>query len=187
MPTHKTNNFKAFEADRERSNPMVASLASHLVEIRKKNIARSLSDYQGSAHSQELVKCLSGIDFVDDARSTNVTSVWFALENMTKPCVWINNINNPEDITEDLLKIISQKVKVIVMQGVYNTQVFERFAEANPDIRIFAEMNMEDAVRQAFYACEKNYVVLYSPGVHGMANQSYRERGEKFQDAVAQL
>jgi len=185
MPTHKNNSFKAFEAERERSNPMVAALASRLVDIRKQNIVKSLSDYQGSSHSQQLVKTFNGVEFIDDARATNLTAVWFALENMNKSCVWINSINDAELITDNFMRNLEGKVKAIVLLSVYSTAVFERFAQL--DIPVFAEMNMEDAVRQAFYACEKNYVVLYSPGVHGNEQATYRDRGDKFQEAVAQL
>ena len=45
MPTQKTNSFSLFEREREKDNPMVATLASRLVNIRKKNIAASLSDF----------------------------------------------------------------------------------------------------------------------------------------------
>ena len=185
MPTHKSNSFKAFEAERERSNPMVATLASRLVDIRKRNIAECLSDIEGSAHKLELVKTFNGIDFIDDAHANNVNAVWLSLDNMTKPCIWINQINDPDLITDELKKIMSEKVKAVILQSVYNREVYVRFAETG--IPIFTEMNMEDAVRQAFYACEKNYAVLYSPGVKGPNQMTIREMGAKFQAAVAQL
>jgi len=49
-------------------------------------------------------------------------------------------------------------------------------------------MNLEDAVRTAFYAGSTGETVLFSPGVvsSGMY-RTYRERGERFKEAVAQL
>ncbi len=185
MPTNKTNNFSLFEREREYANPMVAAITSNLVNIRKKNIAASLSDFEGSAHKLEHVKSLNNIDFIDDSSSVNPTAVWFALQSMTKPTVWITNIASVERITDDLIESVQEKVKAIVMQGVYNTEVYERFASLG--LPVFVEMNLEDAVRQAFYACDGGYAVLFSPGVNGTAQETYRERGDKFQDAVAQL
>ncbi len=185
MPTNKTNNFSLFEKEREYASPMVAAITSNLVNIRKKNIAASLSDFEGSAHKLEHVKSLNNIDFIDDSRSVNSNSVWFALQNMTKPTVWITNISSVEKITDDLVDAILEKVKAIVMQGVYSTEVYERFASLG--IPVFVEMSLEDAVRQAFYACDSGYVVLFSPGVNGTAQETYRERGDKFQEAVGQL
>ncbi len=185
MATNKTNSFSLFEQEQERANPMVASITSHLVSIRKKNIAASLSDFEGSAHKLEHVKTLNGIEFINDARSTNITSVWFALQNMTKPVVWIMNIDDTEKVTDDLVDTIREKVKCIVMQGVYNTEGYNFFASL--DIPVFVEMNMEDAVRQAYYAGDNGYAVLFSPGVNGNAQMTYRERGNRFKSAVGQL
>lgn len=185
MPTHKTNNFSLFEKEREKANPMVATLASRLVNIRKKNIAASLSDFEGSSHKLERVKTLKDIDFIDDSRSTNPNSVWYALQSMTKPTVWITGIDEVEKLTSDLMEQISAHVKAVVLQGVYNTDLYDFLAQL--DIPVFVEMNLEDAVRQAFYACDRNYAVLFSPGVNGTAQMTYRERGDKFQAAVGQL
>ena len=63
MPTQKTNSFSLFEREREKDNPMVATWASRLVNIRKKNIAASLSDFEGSSHKLERVKTINTIDF----------------------------------------------------------------------------------------------------------------------------
>ncbi len=185
MPTNKTNNFSLFEKERAYANPMVAAITDNLVNIRKKNIAASLSDFEGSAHKLEHIKTMKNIDFIDDSRSVNPAAVWFALQSMTKPTVWITNISSVEKITEDLMDIVREKVKAIVLQGVYSTEVYERFASL--EIPVFVEMNLEDAVRQAFYAFDGSYAVLFSPGVNGTAPETYRERGDKFQEAVGQL
>lgn len=185
MPTNRSNNFSLFEQERERANPMVANLTNHLVNIRKKNIAASLSDFEGSAHKLEYVKSIKNVDFIDDSRSTNVTSVWYALQSMTKPTIWITSIDKVALINEDLEKQILEKVKAIVLQGVYNTETKEYFRSLN--IPVHSLMNIEDAVSQAFYASESGYVVLFSPGVNGTAQMTYRERGDKFKESVGQL
>lgn len=185
MPTNKTNNFRMFDQERERANPMVATLSQHLINIRKKNIAASLSDFEGSGHKLEHIKTINNVDFIDDSRSTNVNAVWYALQSMKKPTVWITNIDDVEKITDSLRDVISEHVKAIVLLGVYNSELYQELASL--DIPVMVEMGLEDAVRQAFYACDKGYAVLFSPGVNGTPNQTYREKGDKFQEAVAQL
>jgi UDP-N-acetylmuramoylalanine-D-glutamate ligase len=53
---------------------------------------------------------------------------------------------------------------------------------------VYSVMNLEDAVRTAFYAGSSDDTLLFSPGVvsTGMY-RTYRERGEKFKEAIAQL
>ena len=109
--------------------------------IRKKNIAASLSDFEGSAHKLEHVKTLNSIDFIDDSRSVNANSVWFALQNMTKPTVWITNISSVDRITDDLMDAIQAIVKAIVMLGVYSTEVYEFFASLG--LPVFVEIEYQ--------------------------------------------
>ena len=104
---------------------------------------------------------------------------------MTKPTVWITNIDSPDLLSEDVLKEAQQKVKEVVLQGVYSIDVYQRIAELG--IPVMMTMSMEDAVNHAFYSCQKGDAVLYAPGVHGNGQVTYRERGERFKASVAQL
>ena len=104
---------------------------------------------------------------------------------MTKPTVWITNIDTLEALTEDILSEVKSKVKEVVLQGVYNIDVYQRLSEMG--VPVMMTMSMEDAVNHAFYSCQKGDVILYAPGIHGNAQQTYRERGDKFKAAVAQL
>ena len=53
MPTKKTNSFRLFEQAKETYNPRVGTLSEQLIRLRQKNIAESLSDFEGSAHKLE--------------------------------------------------------------------------------------------------------------------------------------
>jgi UDP-N-acetylmuramoylalanine--D-glutamate ligase len=181
MPTNKSNNFKIFELEKKFNNTMVSSVNERLIEIRKKNIAERLSAFQGCGHKLEQVTTLNGIDFIDDASSTNPNATWFALQRMNKPTVWITNLDKVENISDDLHQAIYEKVKFIIIQGVYNSDVYAYFDDL--DIPSSVNQGMEDAVRQAFYAAEKGYAVLYSPCSSG----STEDRGRNFKSAVAQL
>ncbi len=185
MPIKKTNSFRLFEQEKEVSGPRVGTLSESLIKLRQKNIAESLSDFEGSAHKLEVVKTFSGVTFINDARSTNANAVWYSLQTMNKPTIWITNIDNPETLTDDIMAEVAKKVKAVVLQGVYNLDVFQKLAIK--EIPVVMQMSMEDAVNYAFYACKKDDVVLYTPGVHGDSNITYRERGNMFKAAVAQL
>ena len=185
MPTKKTNSFRLFEQAKETYNPRVGTLSDQLIKLRQRNIAESLSDFEGSAHKLEHVKSFSGVDFIDDARSTNANDVCNSLQSKTKPTVWITNIDSPDILTDDILKETRQKVKEVVLQGVYNIDVFQKIAEMG--VPVMMTMSMEDAVNHAFYTCQRGDVVLYAPGIHGNSQITYRERGNRFKASVAQL
>ena len=81
---------------------------------------------------------------------------------------------------------IEEKVGTIVLHGVYNTAIMEFFTGLGK--QVLFSMNMEEAVRTAFYNSNPGNVVLFSPGVPCHNDYpSYRERGDKFKEAIAQL
>lgn len=185
MPTKKTNSFRLFEQSKEVAGPRVGTMSEALIKLRQKNIAESLSDFEGNSHKLETVKNFSGVVFIDDARSTTSNAVWYSLQSMNKPTVWITNIDDPELINDDIANELTSTVKCVVLQGVYNIDVYQKIAELG--VSVVMQMSMEDAVNYAFYSCQKGDAILYSPGVHGNSQITYRERGERFKAAVAQL
>jgi UDP-N-acetylmuramoylalanine--D-glutamate ligase len=181
----RTGMFQAlsnFKMARDRA----ATLSQNLIKLRNESLQETLSDFENSEHKLEFVKTIEGVVFINDSRATNPNAVWFALENMNQPVIWITNMNNVELINEDLRQIIQEKVKIVVIQGVYNTTMEDYFKKMNKDV--YMVMSLEDAVRTGFYAGSSDETVLFSPGVvsAGMY-RTYRQRGEKFKEAVAQL
>ena len=181
----RTGMFQAlsnFQFTRDRA----ATISQNLISLRNESLQELLSDFENTEHKLEFVKTIEGVDFVNDSRATNANAVWFAMESINQSVIWITNMSNIEMIPEDLELLIRQKVKIIVIQGVYNTALEDFFKRMNKDV--YSVMNLEDAVRTAFYAGSTGETVLFSPGVvsSGMY-RTYRERGERFKEAVAQL
>lgn len=185
MANQKSNNYKIYNNEVS-SASIAASLSEKLINIRNRNLSESLSDFEGAKHKLQYLKSIEGVDFVNDSRSTNINSVWFALESMYKPIAWIMNIDDIDLITEDLLESINKKVSRIIIQGVYNSEILDFFTGLGKEV--FFTMNLEDAVRTAYYSCKQGDVVLFSPGTTSNGiYRTYRERGDKFIEAVAQL
>jgi len=171
-----------FQIARDRA----ATISQNLIKLRSESLQELLSDFENTEHKLEFVKTIEGVDFINDSRATNANAVWFALESMHQPVIWISNMNNIELIPDDLRELIQEKVKIVVIQGVYNSVLEHFFRKMNKDV--YSVMGIEDAVRTAFYAGSSNETVLFSPGVPSAGMyRTYRERGEKFKEAVAQL
>ncbi|MCQ2270300.1 MAG: hypothetical protein MJZ52_03615 [Bacteroidales bacterium] len=185
MGANKNIGYNNFPTTDNRTS-MAAALAGKLLHARNESLNESMSDFEGSANHLELVKTINDIDFINDSRSTNVNAVWFALESMTKPTTWIMSIDNREVITDELIDIVNEKVKHIIILGVYNPEIYDFFADLGKEVDF--SMNMEDAVRTSFYASAGGDAVLFAPGTTSFGMyRTYRERGDKFKEAVAQL
>ena len=70
-------------------NAMAASTVAHLLDVSKETIRESLLNFKGAPHRLEPVLKIQNIHYINDSKATNVNAVYFALESMTAPTVWI--------------------------------------------------------------------------------------------------
>ena len=70
-------------------NAMAAALATLAAGVDVESIARSIYEFSPVEHRLEPVREVDGVLYVNDSKATNVDSVWYALESMTRPVVWI--------------------------------------------------------------------------------------------------
>jgi UDP-N-acetylmuramoylalanine--D-glutamate ligase len=167
-------------------NSMAAAIAGKVLNIRKDVIRESLADFQGVEHRLEPVIKVSGINFINDSKATNVNSTWYALECMETDVVWIvGGIDKGNDYSE-LFPIVKQKVKAVVCLGKDNKKIIEAFKDKVPTT---VEANsMEEAVRSAYYLAKKGETVLLSPACASFdLFSNYEDRGRQFKAAVRNL
>lgn len=167
-------------------NSMAAAIAGKVLNIRKDVIRQSLSDFQGVEHRLETVIKVSGINFINDSKATNVNSAWYALESMETDVVWIvGGVDKGNDYSE-LFPVVKQKVKSIVCMGKDNKKIVESFKDIVPTI--VETSSMEEAVRSAYYLAKKGETVLLSPCCASFdLFNNYEDRGRQFKAAVRNL
>ncbi len=167
-------------------NSMAAAIAGRVLSIRKDVIRESLMDFQGVEHRLERVLKVHGIEFINDSKATNVNSVWYALESMTTPVVWIaGGIDKGNDYSV-LTDLVKEKVKALVCLGKDNTKLMEAFREIVP---LIVECDsMDEAVRNAYYLAHDGETVLLSPACASFdLFENYEDRGRQFKRAVRNL
>lgn len=167
-------------------NVMAASMAARLLKVRKETIAESLSDFEGVEHRLEKVQKINGIEFVNDSKATNVNAVYYALECMDNPTVWIvGGVDKGNDYS-DLLPLVREKVKAIVCLGLDNQKIIDTFANV---VDVLVETaGAEEAVKVAYKIAQKGDTVLLSPACASFdLFESYEDRGRKFKEAVRNL
>jgi len=187
---HKTNLMTihelALKGRHNTYNSMAAAIAGKVLNIRKDIIRESLADFQGVEHRLEPVIKVSGINFINDSKATNVNSTWYALECMETDVVWIvGGIDKGNDYTE-LFPLVKQKVRAIVCLGKDNRKIIEAFSDKVPTI--VETGSMEEAVRSSYYLAKKDYTVLLSPACASFdLFSNYEDRGRQFKAAVRNL
>lgn len=167
-------------------NSMAAGIAAKLVDIRKEAIRESLSDYKNVDHRLEVVGKVCGIEFINDSKATNLNAVWYALESMTAPTIWIVggvDKGNDYEMVKDLVK---QKVKAIVCLGTDNQKIHDSFSGIVDTI--VDTSSAKEAVKTAYYLGRKGDTVLLSPACASFdLFENYEDRGRQFKAAVRSL
>ena len=167
-------------------NTMAASVAARLVNIRNNSLRDSLKGFKGVDHRLEEVKVVEGVTYVNDSKATNVNSVYFALDTIKTPIVWIVGGQDKGNDYNALLPYIHEKVKAIVCLGVDNTPILRSFGNVAP--AMVETHSMEEAVRTAQKFATEGDTVLLSPACASFdLFKSYEDRGDQFKAAVARL
>lgn len=176
----------ALKGKHNQYNTMAACLAATLLGIRKDKIRDAVQNFQGLEHRMEHVATVRGVEFINDSKATNVNSVWYALESMTKPTVLImGGVDKGNDyaLIEDLVK---EKVKAIICLGADNRKIHEAFG--NMVSTIVNTSTMAEAVHAAFHFAGKADVVLLSPACASFdLFKNYEDRGNQFKHVVKEL
>lgn len=167
-------------------NSMAAGISARVAGIRKEKIRETFSGFNGLEHRLEFVATVRGVDFVNDSKATNVNSVWFALESITKPTILIlGGIDKGNDYSE-IIGLVASNVKAIVCMGLDNAPIHKAFD--NIVGTIVDTSNAADAVKASYALADKGDVVLLSPACASFdLFRNYEERGRQFKEAVRSL
>ncbi|ARS38516.1 UDP-N-acetylmuramoyl-L-alanine--D-glutamate ligase [Sphingobacteriaceae bacterium GW460-11-11-14-LB5] len=167
-------------------NSMASGIVSKVLELRNESIRESMGNFKNIEHRLEHVAKISGIDFINDSKATNVNSTWYALESMTSDVVLIMggvDKGNDYNMLKDLVK---SKVKAIVCLGKDNKRIHDAFED---DVEVIVNtFSAEEAAQIAFHLAKRGDAVLLSPACASFdLFKNYEDRGNQFKAAVREL
>ena len=114
---------------------------------------------------------------------TNVDSVWYALESMTRPTVWIAGGTDKGNDYTPLKEFAHKKVKCLVCMGLDNEKLVREFSDVVP--QVISCSSLDEAMQAARNAAEQGDVVLLSPACASFdLFKNYEQRGELFKKWV---
>jgi UDP-N-acetylmuramoylalanine--D-glutamate ligase len=167
-------------------NSMAGGIAAKLLGITNDIVRECLSDFEKIEHRLEPVLKVYGVDYINDSKATNVNATWYALDSMTKSVVWICGGVDKGNNYEELVPLVSKKVKAIVCLGADNTKLIKTFG-AVVDV-IESSNSMEMAVKAAYKLAKKGDTVLLSPACASFdLFTSYEDRGRQFKKQIRLL
>ena len=162
---------------------MAAALAALAAGVVPEQVAQSIYDFSPVEHRLEPVAEIDGVLYINDSKATNVDSVWYALESMTRPTVWIVGGTDKGNDYSPLFDFAKEKVHTLVCMGLDNNKLESSFKDIVPNI--ISTDSLDSAMRAAVGAAKSGDAVLLSPACASFdLFKNYCQRGELFKQWV---
>ena len=166
-------------------NAMAAALATLAAGVDPERIRQSICDFAPVEHRLEPAGEKEGVLWINDSKATNVDSVWYALESMKRPVVWIAGGTDKGNDYGPLKEFARRKVHTLVCMGLDSANLVREFTGVVPEV-ISAD-SLDSAMRAARAAARPGDAVLLSPACASFdLFANYENRGELFKKWVAE-
>ncbi|MHA6247329.1 UDP-N-acetylmuramoyl-L-alanine--D-glutamate ligase [Pontibacter sp. CAU 1760] len=167
-------------------NTMAAVAVAKLMQVEDAVIAQTLETFQNADHRLQEVGVAKEVTYINDSKATNVEAVWYALEGIKQPIIWIAGGVDKGNDYSSLVELAREKVKVLVCLGKDNEKLKQAFGRVVP---ILAETTSIDyAVRLSRSLATPGDVVLLSPACASFdLFNNYEHRGQRFKEAVEKI
>ena len=164
-------------------NAMAAALATLAAGVDAEQVERSIYEFSPVEHRLEPAGAKDGVEWINDSKATNVDSVWYALESMTRPVVWIAGGTDKGNDYNPLKAFAREKVKALICMGVDNEKLVREFEDVVP--KVISTNTLDDAMRAAKAEATEGDLVLLSPACASFdLFKNYEQRGELFKQWV---
>ena len=162
---------------------MAAALAALAAGVSPEQVVESIYNFSPVEHRLEPVAEVGGVLYINDSKATNVDSVWYALESMTRPTVWIAGGTDKGNDYSPLFDFAKSKVHTLVCMGLDNSKLEREFKDIIPTI--ISTDSLDSAMCAAVSAAKSGDAVLLSPACARFdLFKNYCQRGELFKEWV---
>lgn len=167
-------------------NALFAVQAARLFGVDPAQIQKGLESFQAVEHRLERVAVIHDVEYINDSKATNVDAVYYALEAMDRPLIWIVGGQDKGNDYEPLVQLVKDKVKAIICMGVDNSKIIAAFGDLGKTT--VETGSAAEAVAEAQKLSERGDIVLLSPACASFdLFKNYVERGRLFKEAVLNL
>ncbi len=167
-------------------NALVAIAVGDLLGVDRPAILKGLMKYESLAHRMEYVKSVGGVTYINDSKATNTDAVFYALDGVKGPVVWIvGGVDKGNDYSS-LMPMVQEKVSHIICMGTDNQPILEQFAESG--IEMSSLHTFEAAMDRAVDVANAGDTVLLSPACASFdLFNNYIHRGTLFKEYIDKL
>ena len=158
--------------------------AARIMGLSEDKIAEGLRTFKNLPHRLESCGMINGVEFINDSKATNVDSVYYALDAMTKPVVWIAGGTDKGNDYSVLFPLVEKRVKALICLGLNNEKLKNSFKPHIPII--FESIKVSEVVETGLKVAAPGDAVLLSPACASFdLFKNYMDRGDQFKEEVS--
>lgn len=166
-------------------NVIVSSLVGMIVGATGRSIRDTVRKFTGLEHRFETVDVVEGVEYIDDSKSTTVDSTKRALESCSKPVILIAGGKDKHSNYDVVKDMVEDKARHVVLIGEAAGAIKKALAGS---ALIHEAGNMDEAVEMSSKLAKDGWAVLLSPMCSSFdMYKNYKERGNRFREAVSKL
>ena len=167
-------------------NSMAAISVAQILKISNEKIKESFKTFKSIPHRLEHFLTIQKVKYINDSKATNVNSVFYALDSIKEPVIWIAGGVDKGNQYDDLIPLVKNKVKAIICLGQDNNKLIDVFS-SHTDLIVSTD-NIADVVSSAYKISKPGDVVLLSPACASFdLFKNFEDRGNKFKEEVRKL
>ncbi len=171
--------------DHNVANALAAGLAARAAGVSTDAIAEGLRRFRAIAHRVEPIREVDGVLWINDSKSTNVTSTEVAIRALDRPFVLLLGGRHKGEPYTRLAPLLKDRCRLVIAYGEAGPQVEADLEDAVPVKR---GTTFEDVLSQARAAARPGDAVLLSPACSSYDMfDNYEQRGETFRAWVEAL
>ena len=124
-----------------------------------------------------------GMSFINDSKATNVEAVYYALDALKEPAIWIAGGVDKGNDYGDIEELVLNKVEAIICLGIDNSPLMNYFGEKKK--RIASVDNLEAMVDKIKEWGSPGRTVILSPACASFdLFNNYMHRGDQFKEII---
>jgi UDP-N-acetylmuramoylalanine--D-glutamate ligase len=171
--------------DHNVANALTAALAASAAGCRPEGIAAGLRTFKAIPHRVEPVREVNGVLWINDSKSTNVTSTEVAVAALDRPFVLLLGGRHKGEPYTRLIATLDGRCRAVVAYGESGPTVMQDLGKA---LEVVPAGSFEEVIATARRLARPGDAVLLSPACSSYDMfKNYEERGERFRQAVEAL
>ena len=171
--------------DHNVANALTAALAARAAGATAEGIAAGLRTFRAIPHRVEPVREVDGVLWINDSKSTNVTSTEVAIAALDRPFVLLLGGRHKGEPYTRLIEPLRQRCRAVVAYGEAGPLVVQDLGGA---IKVVPAGTFDEVLGVARGLARPGDAVLLSPACSSYDMfKNYEERGARFRQAVEAL